>query len=53
MVSDERYRQAVAALHRYMEVRNNPLGGSEYLKLLNELFDAQDAFEEELERNSV
>lgn len=51
MDCDERYRQAVAALHGYMKNRKNPLTGPEYEKVVNEMFDAQDAFAEEQERN--
>jgi len=52
MENDERYRQAVAALHGYMKNRTNPLNGPAYEKVVNEMFDSQDAFAEEQERNS-
>lgn len=51
MDCDERYRQAVAALQSYMKNRKNPLDGAEYEKVVNEMFDSQDAFAEEQERN--
>jgi hypothetical protein len=53
MNNDERYRQAVAALHSYMKNRKNPLNGPGYEKVVNEMFDAQDAFADEQERNPV
>ena len=40
---EERVRRTFAALHAYMENRNNPLSGPEYVRLVDEFFAAKDA----------
>lgn len=42
MDKEENYRKAFDTLQRYMENRNNPLSGSEFVKLVDEMFKAYD-----------
>lgn len=39
---EERFRNAEAALHDYMENPDNPLDGAEFVKLVDEMFAAKD-----------
>jgi hypothetical protein len=40
---EERCRQAYAALQAYMENRNNPLSGLQFVKVVDGFFAAKDA----------
>ncbi len=40
---EEQVRRAFAALQDYMDNRNNPLTGPEYVRLVDEFFAAKDA----------
>jgi hypothetical protein len=47
MENGERLRKTIDALHAYCENRDNPLSGPRYVKLVEEMFAAQDALVEE------
>ncbi len=43
MDEQERFREAVGALHRYCENPKNPMSGPEFSRLVDDMFVAKDA----------